>query len=318
MSGNKVFQILLAVAMFCIMTTAAQAATADSFQSPLANYMVTGYRFGNIVGSMYHAGEDLEAKHPDPVRAIANGVLRQSKEYSDGYGNVVVIEHTLPDGKKIISIYGHLSRKDGYKMIKLNPTGKEVPITKGQIIGYIGKHDTNPLLDENGIGGDHLHLGIKKGAYVANLYEGNVPLSGLSNFHKPSDYLNLIRAVNTPEVYRLANLGNKIWVSSASTFNSCGWRWDDIRPVSAAERNSHSTSSGSPCFAGGTFIKRTGSDEISLIKSYQDTSTIQNRLRHPFGSWDAFIRAGGKSDLSNVRIVSYSEYYAHIQGKTLT
>jgi hypothetical protein len=319
MSGNKVFQILLAVAMFCIMTTAVQAyEIADSFQNPLDNYVVTGYRFGNAVGSLYHAGEDLKAAHPDPVRAIANGVLRQSKEYSDGYGNVVVIEHTLPDGKKIISIYGHLSRKDGYKMIKLDPTGKEVPITKGQIIGYIGKHDSNPLLDENGIGGDHLHLGIKKGAYVANLYEGNVPLSGLSNFNKPSDYLNLIRA-NTPEVYRLANLGNKVWVSSSSTFNSCGWRWDDIRPVSVAERNSHPTSSGSPCFAAGTFIKRANNPDISLVKGYSDgAGTIQNRLHQRFTNWDAFIRAGGKADLSNVRIVSDVEYNLHAQGKDLT
>ncbi len=310
MSGNIV-KILLAVAIFCIMTTAVEAyAMADSFRNPLDSYVISdGYRFGQYLwSSTYHTGEDLKASPTTPVYAIANGQVKEAKEGAQGYAQVVVIEHTLPDNSKVVSIYGHLSKRAGYKIT----VSKGQDVAKGKLIGYVGYDD------ENGDGGPHLHFGIRKGEYISGLYEGRTSLSGLSNFNKPSDYLNLIRAVNTPEAYRLANLGNKIWIPSADTFNSCKWNWNDIRPVSITERNNHPTSSGASCFAAGTFIKRADNPEISLIKSYQDTSTIQNRFRHPFGSWDAFLRYGGKADLSNVRIVSYSEYYTHTQGKTLT
>lgn len=285
-------------------------ATADSFRNPLDSYSVTGYRFGQYLwSSTYHAGEDLKASPTTPVYAIANGQVKEAKEDSQGYAQVVVIEHTLPDNSKVVSIYGHLSKRADYKMT----VSKGQDVAKGKLIGYVGYDD------ENGDGGPHLHFGIRRGGYISGLYEGRTSLSGLSNFNKPSDHLNLIRAVNTPEVYRLANLGNKVWVPSAGTFNSCGWSWNDIRPVSVTERNSHSTSSGSPCFAAGTFIKRANNPDISLVKGYSDGSgTIQNRLRQRFTNWDAFIRAGGKADLSNVRIVSEVEYNLHTQGKELT
>ena len=260
MSGNKILKILLAVAIFAtIGATAVSAyATADSFRNPLASYVIAdGYRFGNVVGSVYHSGEDLRATHLTLVYPIAKGIVKQSQTGSSTYGSVIVMEHTLPDGSKIISIYGHLNKTSVIPLlIGTEITDITKPIAK---IGYQYENGA-PKYPE------HLHFGIKKGEYKG-LYEGNVPLSGLSNFNKPSDYLNLIRAVNTPEVYRLANLGNKVWVSSSSTFNSCGWRWDDIRPVSVAERNSHSTSFGSPCFAAGTFIKRANNPDIySLAK----------------------------------------------------
>jgi hypothetical protein len=182
---------------------------------------------------------------------------------------------------------------------------------KGQLIGYIGK------TTENGNYAEHLHLGIKKGAYGS--YEGNVALSGLSNFYKPSDYLNLVRTVNTNEVYRLSNLGNKAYVS-ATSMTSCGWRPINIRPVSSTEMSRHgSFSPQAVCFAPGTFIKRANNPDISLIKGYSDGSgTVKNVFRKRFTNWNAFIRAGGKADLSNVKIVSDAEYNLHAQGKDLT
>jgi len=313
MSGSKILKILLAVAIFAtIGATAVSAyATADSFRNPLDSYISTENRFGQYLwSSLYHAGEDLQAVPKTPVYPIAKGIVTVSKTGVTDYGQLLAIEHTLPDGSKMESFYGHLSKRDGYKMVV---AGTEITdLTKP--IGYIG------YSDENGGYGPHLHYGIVKGGYDKTWrYWGRVSLSELSKYYKPSDYLNLIRAVNTPEVYRLANLGSKVWVSSSNTFNSCGWRWDDIRPVSVAERNSHSTSFGSPCFAAGTFIKRANNPDISLIKGYLDGSgTIQNRLRQRFTNWDAFIRAGGKADLSNVRIVSDVEYNLHTQGKDLT
>jgi hypothetical protein len=309
MSGNKVFQILLAVAMFCIMTTAVQAyEIADSFRNPLDNYAVTGYRFGE---NAYHAGEDAMATPLTDVYAFANGRVVDSLEdrqpKTGGYGQVIMIEHTLPDNSKIVSVYGHLN-KTGYRV----PKGTDV--LKGDKIAKIGWRY------ENGDFGPHLHFAIRKGAHDGTWrYAGNVPLSGLSDFYKPSDYLNLIRTVNTNEVYRLSNLGNKAYVS-ATSMTSCSWRPIDVRLVSSTEMNSHSTFyPQSVCFAPGTFIKRSNNPDISLIKSYSDGSgTVKNNFRQRFTKWEAFIRAGGKSDLSNVKIVSDAEYNLHTQGKDLT
>ncbi len=286
---------------------------ADSFQNPLGSYVINGNRFGQYLGSSYsnpyHAGEDLKANPLTPVYAIANGQVKEAKEGVQGYAQVVVTEHTLPDSSKVVSIYGHLSKRDGYKMTVY----KGQDIVKGKLIGYIGYDD------ENGDGGPHLHFGIRKGEYISGFYEGRTSLSGLSNFKKPSDYLNLIRAINTPSVYRLSNLGGKTSISTADIFNSCGFKWDDIRPVSSTELANHYTFyPQSICYPTGTFIMVNGGQEISLIKTYQDTSTIINRLRHPFASWDAYLRYGGKPDLSNVKKVSSAEYKLYTQGKTLT
>jgi len=309
-------RILLALVIFGTMATIVQAyATADSFQSPLPSYLINNdpklaggnNRFGVYLSSfsLYHSGEDLKADPLTEVRAIANGQVKQVKERSQGYGQVVVIEHTLPDGKKFVSIYGHLSRRDGYKMkVKIGDV-----VTKNTLLGYTGYQDEI----EEGV--PHLHLGLRKGAYSS--YEGRTTLSGLANFYKPSDFLNLIRTVNTNDVYRLSNMGPKAKVPSVTVFDSCQWNWNDIRPVTSTEMNQHSTfTTNSVRIAPGRFIKRAGNPEISIVKSYPDKPKA-NIYRQPFGSWDAYLKAGGKSDLSNVNIVSNEEYGLCVQGATI-
>jgi hypothetical protein len=313
---RRMFQTLLAVTMFCIMTTAVQAVylPADTFQNPMASYVInSSNRFGEYLPdfSGYHAGEDLQAVAlTTEVRAIANGRVMyvQKNSKAKGYGQAVVMEHTLPDNTKIISIYGHLSRQK--YLIAADPN-KDV--TKGTLLGYIGE------TWENGGWEPHLHIGIKKGQWDGANYEGRTDLAGLAKFNKPSDYLNLIRTVNTNNVYCLANIESKALISYNS-FISCGWRWDDVRPVSSTEMSRHgSFSPQAVCFAPGTFIKRANNPDISLVKSYSDGSgTIKNVFRKRFTKWEAFIRAGGKTDLSNVKIVSDAEYNLHAQGKDLT
>ncbi len=305
-------EIVVALAIIIVLagsTTASAYATADSFQNPLNSYVVTGYSYGQYLWSgLYHSGEDLKAVKYERVRAIANGkvVFRKNGPNRDGcgYGQVVVIEHKLPDGSKVCSIYGHLSER--YPFAAMNKI-----VTKGEVIGRIGN------AGENGDGGAHLHFGIRKGKYQ-NFLEGRTSKSGLNNFHKPSDYLNLVRATGASRVYRLSNLGNKAWISSASKFNSCGFKWGDIRPVTNRELNRHGTFHPQAIYLpAGTFIKRANNPEISLIASYQERSGVKNVFRKPLGSWRAFIRHGGKSDLSNVRIVSDKEYKLYTQGRTL-
>jgi len=67
-----------------------------------------------------------------------------------GWGNLIVIEHRLPDGSYVTSIYGHLSTK------RLVSVGDVVKL--GQQIGTIGKAG-----QENGGYKPHLHFGLRDG-----------------------------------------------------------------------------------------------------------------------------------------------------------
>jgi murein DD-endopeptidase MepM/ murein hydrolase activator NlpD len=65
-------------------------------------------------GENRHLGEDWNKTTGgntdcgEPVFAAANGKITFAKDAGAGWGNVVIIEHTAPDGTKIQSLYGHL------------------------------------------------------------------------------------------------------------------------------------------------------------------------------------------------------------------
>jgi hypothetical protein len=102
---------------------------------------------------------------------------------AQGYGRAVVIEHRLPDGNYVTSIYGHLCGHRGYPLI---PNGSLV--TKGQLIGYIGSDD------ENGDGQEHLHLGIRIGRYDSYFcgYTGT-PQCTANRYFRPTEFINARR-----------------------------------------------------------------------------------------------------------------------------
>lgn len=85
----------------------------------------------------YHTGADLNLNAPTwdadnnaPVYAIGHGIVTFAERVPTGtWGNLVVIEHTLPEGGKVHSRYGHLRSIMVYK-------GQAV--LRGQQIGTIG------------------------------------------------------------------------------------------------------------------------------------------------------------------------------------
>lgn len=111
-----------------------------------------------------HSGIDYNYDVGDPVKAIADGVVKtavndrpqntyetsadiKSKSDNTGsLGNQVVIHHTDKDGKLYSSIYGHLS--------KVTVT-KGQSVKKGDIIGYSGNSGYSK--------GAHLHFELRKG-----------------------------------------------------------------------------------------------------------------------------------------------------------
>lgn len=299
---NLTLTLGIMVILFLMLSCTASAAVADTWQSPLPSYTIGGYTFGQYVsdqyGKYYHAGEDLQATQYTPVTAMADGKVVWSKTATD-FGWVVVIEHTLPDNSKVCSIYGHLSSQAKYPRPSVNSY-----VSRGQIIGYIGNDQ------ENGAGGPHLHIQIMNGAgsyswvYQARLSSA----TDLTNYKKPSDYLKLIRVVGTSNVYYIDSSNRKALVPTENVFKTHNWRWEDVRPVTSTELNRFATANPSVIvFPDGVFLKKSGGYEISLIRG---------GLRHPFASWDAYLRYGGKSDQSNVMTVTAYEYSLNALGNT--
>lgn len=100
-------------------------------------------------GEENHLGEDWnknsggDSDCGEPVFAIGNGVIVYADYAGTGWGNVVIIEHTLPDGKKVESLYGHLQ-----EILK-----KSGEVKKREQIGKVGNADGKYLC--------HLHLEIR-------------------------------------------------------------------------------------------------------------------------------------------------------------
>ena len=88
-------------------------------------------------GANNHLGEDWNKNSGgntdcgEPVYAAGNGRIVYAENAGIGWGNVVIIEHNLPDGKKIQTLYGHLQT--------ILKTGGEVK--KREQIGTIGNAD---------------------------------------------------------------------------------------------------------------------------------------------------------------------------------
>lgn len=131
--------------------------TADSFRFPLDNYPVNdGCRnfgwYGDWDGngtSEYHLADDACAPAGTDVYAVANGEVKWAGSYyscPDWIG-LIVIEHELPSGRKVVSIYGHALPVPGIH------GGAEV--TKGQLIGELVSYCY----------GDHIHFGIYDGPF---------------------------------------------------------------------------------------------------------------------------------------------------------
>ncbi len=100
-------------------------------------------------GENNHLGEDWNKNSGgntdcgEPVYAAANGRIVYAENAGAGWGNVVIIEHILPDGKKVQTLYGHLQ--------KILKTSGEVKFREQ--IGEIGNAEGRYLC--------HLHFEIR-------------------------------------------------------------------------------------------------------------------------------------------------------------
>lgn len=132
-------------------------------------------------GANMHLGEDWNKNSGgntdcgEPVFAAANGTIVYAENAGTGWGNVVIIEHNLPDGKKVQTLYGHLQ--------KILKNSGEVKMREQ--IGEVGNADGKYLC--------HLHFELRE----ENCPMWNQAGAGYSSENKgwldPSDFIDARR-----------------------------------------------------------------------------------------------------------------------------
>lgn len=165
-----------------------EAQVASSFQFPTDGFAAGSTHGRRFLSPPNHLGDDSTHPHLAPVFAIGNDVVRHvSRPGLSGYGSVVAVEHQLPDGEVVVSIYGHLCSHDGHRI----PVGIGEAVTKGTTLGYIGDDD------ENGHGPEHIHLGIRRGEYDGVLcgYTGPAACTP-SHFYDPTQFIRARRSAS--------------------------------------------------------------------------------------------------------------------------
>lgn len=144
---------------------------AESLQLPIAEYAVTGYKFGQRVRSrvvLYarHLGDDILAVPETKVFCIGDGMvvwseMRLGSDQKRNWGGIVVVEHVHKQtGTLFYSVYGHLYH--------LTVHVGEV-IHAGDRVGVVAP---GPI-PENGFWKlPHLHFGIYTGPWTGKVLPG--------------------------------------------------------------------------------------------------------------------------------------------------
>lgn len=123
---------------------------AHSFDYPVGKPDAKGYYNAQGFGENAHLGDDWNALTGgnsdlgDPIFSIAHGLVKMAENLGGGWGNVIIVEHTLPNKKRVESLYAHCDEI----LVK-----KDQIVQKGDTIATIGT--------ANGAYLAHLHFEIR-------------------------------------------------------------------------------------------------------------------------------------------------------------
>ncbi len=126
--------------------------------------------FEREFGYCNHDGIDISNGVGTEIFAAAAGTVVRSGYTGDGYANNVVIQHTLPNGNIIYTLYAHFNSAP--------VVANGASVTKGQLIGYMGC--------TGNCTGPHLHFMIIDGGAST----GFACRWGSAKCYKPRDYVN--------------------------------------------------------------------------------------------------------------------------------
>jgi hypothetical protein len=169
----------------------------DVFKTHKIDTVLIDPEYFKLLG-FWHPGEDWNGRGGgdtdlgDPIYAIANGKVLEFGYYQPSWGNIVLIEHALPDGVRVWSQYAHLDK------IMVTAVGQKV--TRGQQIGAMGK-GAKTAKAPNGMYLAHLHFEIRRN----KLSIGNwTPMAKnrdqvLANYYNPTDFINAHRPGSMPQ-----------------------------------------------------------------------------------------------------------------------
>lgn len=107
-------------------------------------YNAQDFGVNNHLGEDWNKNSGGNTDCGEPVYATANGTIVFAENAGIGWGNVVIIEHNLPNGVKVQTLYGHLQ--------KILKTSGEVKLREQ--IGEIGNADGKYLC--------HLHFELRE------------------------------------------------------------------------------------------------------------------------------------------------------------
>lgn len=73
-------------------------------------YNAQDFTVNNHLGEDWNKNSGGNTDCGEPVFAAAAGIVVYAEDAGTGWGNVVIIEHSLPNGKKVQTLYGHLEK----------------------------------------------------------------------------------------------------------------------------------------------------------------------------------------------------------------
>ncbi len=126
------------------------------------------YHPGADFNDMGHGDHDLGA----PIYAVADGVVT-AVGFWPVWGNLILIEHRLPDGSQVWSQYAHPQEV----MVK-----EDEVVRRGQKIGTIGKGDRDRYWA-------HLHFEIRRKDFHVSSWQVYNPEIVKANYHDPIEFI---------------------------------------------------------------------------------------------------------------------------------
>jgi murein DD-endopeptidase MepM/ murein hydrolase activator NlpD len=137
----------------------------------------------------WHTGEDWNGRGGgdsdlgDPVYAASLGRVVAFGTYTPSWGNLVLLEHALPDGTRVWTQYAHLDR------IMVQAAGQ--PVARGQQIGTIGKGEKTPQYPQ-GRWPAHLHFEIRRDELPIDTWTPLVRdrAQVLAHYYSPTPFIN--------------------------------------------------------------------------------------------------------------------------------